>query len=201
MMAFKLLRKKLNSCLGNYSYEEMTVRFFYTILNWPLILISWSYHENRKQATCLRNSHATHHLARMASKVWIILSSFSCFAFSSDSNFCKCARESGKRMTKIKFSFLQIATKQREIRDEFNRCKKAPKFDLRNEKINRGAPIWAIFLRTWRTWKQCDKITQFSLSSINYKNRENCLRFFKFLKANCIWFLSTKRKIFPLNAN
>ena len=60
MMAFKLLRKKLNSCLGNYSYEEMTVRFFYTILNWPLILISWSYHENRKQATCLRNSHATH---------------------------------------------------------------------------------------------------------------------------------------------
>ena len=60
MMAFKLLRKKLNSCLGNNSYEQMTVRFLFTILNWPLILISWSYHENSKQATSLRNSHATH---------------------------------------------------------------------------------------------------------------------------------------------
>ena len=32
MMAFKLLRKKLNSSLGNYSYEQMTVRFLFTIL-------------------------------------------------------------------------------------------------------------------------------------------------------------------------
>ena len=51
MMVFKLLRKKLNSCLGNYSYKQMTVRFLLTTLNWPLILISLSYHENR---------HATH---------------------------------------------------------------------------------------------------------------------------------------------
>ena len=58
MMAFKLLRNKLNSCFGNY--EQMTVRFLFTILNWPLILISLSYHENRKQPTSLRNRHATH---------------------------------------------------------------------------------------------------------------------------------------------
>ena len=60
MMAFKLQRKKLNSCLGNYSYEQMTVRFLFTILNWRLILISLSYDENRKQPTTFRNSHATH---------------------------------------------------------------------------------------------------------------------------------------------
>ena len=51
MMVFKLLRKKLNSCLGNYSYKQMTVRFLLTTLNWPPILISLSYHDNR---------HATH---------------------------------------------------------------------------------------------------------------------------------------------
>ena len=30
------------------------------ISNWPLIWISLSYHENRKQTTSLRNRHATH---------------------------------------------------------------------------------------------------------------------------------------------
>ena len=40
---------------------------------------------------------------------------------------------------------MQIATKQSEIRDVFDRCEKASKLDLRNEKINCGARIWAIF--------------------------------------------------------
>ena len=31
MMAFKFLGKKLNSCLGNYSYDQMIVRFLFTI--------------------------------------------------------------------------------------------------------------------------------------------------------------------------
>ena len=56
MMAFKLLRKKLNSCIGNYTYEQVTVRFLFTIFNWPLVLMSLSYHENRKQPKPSRNA-------------------------------------------------------------------------------------------------------------------------------------------------
>ena len=93
MMAFKLLREKLNSCLGNYSYEQMTVRFLCTILNWPLILISWSDHENRKQGTSFRNSHATHlfgsdgfesldYVINKAAEISIRLFSFFFFFFS-----------------------------------------------------------------------------------------------------------------------
>ena len=35
------------------------LHFLFTILNWPLILISLSYHENREQPASLRNRHAT----------------------------------------------------------------------------------------------------------------------------------------------
>ena len=72
MMAFKLLRKQLNSCLGNYSYEQMTVRFLFTMLNWLLILISLSYHKNRKQPTSgYETVMQRTSLARMALKIWI----------------------------------------------------------------------------------------------------------------------------------
>ena len=46
MMAFKLLGNNLNSCLGNYSYEQMTERFLFTIFNKLTADID---HENRKQ--------------------------------------------------------------------------------------------------------------------------------------------------------
>ena len=104
--SFKLLRKKLNSCLGNYSYEQMTVRFLFTILNWPLILISFSYHENR-HATHLFGSNGFENLDFVLNKAAEISTRMFSFFFCDQ---CRCRFLTPRS---VLFSLqIQVSTKQ-----------------------------------------------------------------------------------------